>query len=288
MRKSFVFILLLMLPAIDGWSQSEEKISIDEQNNQAIAPFTKFISDIVFYSIEFEGVSVPLILVWLFCGALFCTLYLKFINIRGLPQSIQVLRGKYSNSDHPGEVTHFQALTAAVSGTVGLGNIAGVAVAISMGGPGATFWMIVAGFLGMSTKFAECTLAVKYREIDKHGKVSGGPMYFLKNGLAKKGHRKSGIFLAGLFAVLCFIASFGGGNMFQANQAVAQVVSLPFLQDTFISNNSWFVGLLIAVLVALTIIGGIKSIAKVTSKLVPLMCIIYAVAVAVVLATHFS
>ena len=289
MRKVYIFLLLIIFPVFEGFSQVKVERSIDEKINDTIAPLTKFVSDIVFYSIPFnEQVDIPLILVWLFFGALFCTFYLRFINITGFCKSINVLRGKYSDARQPGEVTHFQALATAVSGTVGLGNIAGVAIAISLGGPGATFWMIIAGFFAMSLKFVECTLSVKYRKISKSGKVSGGPMYFLKEGLSLKGWRKTGSFLGGLFAFLCFIASFGGGNMFQANQAVTQVLSLPFLQETFVEDRSWLVGCVLAILVAITIIGGIKSIAGVTSKLVPAMCIIYLVAVIMVIFTNIT
>ena len=195
-----------------------------------------------------------------------------FINLRGFRHAFELAKGKYDDPNAPGQVTHFQALATAVSGTVGLGNIAGVAVAISLGGAGATFWMIVAGLLGMSSKFVECTLGVKYRTIDSEGRVFGGPMNYLRYGLAKRRNLKGlGKFLAALFAILAIGASFGGGNMFQANQAFAVLDNeIPALQG----NGFWF-GLLLAVLTGFVIIGGIKSIARVTEKIVPLMAIIY-------------
>lgn len=215
--------------------------------------------------------AIPLIVVWLICGALFFTIRMGFINFRGIKQAIDLVRGKFSDPNDEGEVSHFQALTTALSATVGLGNIAGVAVAIVIGGPGATFWMIIAGLLGMASKFTECTLGVKYRHINDKGVVSGGPMYYLSEGLKRKNLGKLGKVLAALFAILCIGASFGGGNMFQANQAFAQVSSkVPLFQD----NGALF-GVILAILVALVILGGIKSIARVTDKIVPFMVAIY-------------
>lgn len=283
----FLFLNVAVLPA--GWSQTTNEKSIDEQINEFVAPVTQAVSDIIFFSLKITNdISIPLILIWLFAGALFFTIYLKFINIRGFRRSLNVVRGKYSDASDPGEVSHFQALATALSGTVGLGNIAGVAIAISLGGPGATFWMILAGFLGMSSKFVECTLAVKYRKVHKDGAVSGGPMYYLKRGFAERGLKKTGAFLAAFFAIMCVGGSFGGGNMFQVNQAVNQALSLPFLQNSFIAGNAWLIGLGIALLVGLTIIGGIKSIARVTEKIVPFMCAIYALAAFFVIGSNIS
>lgn len=215
--------------------------------------------------------SVPLVVVWLILGAITFTVFFKFVNIRGFWHAIQLTRGIYDNPKEPGEVSHFQALTTALSATVGLGNIAGVAVAISIGGPGATFWMIVAGLLGMSSKFTECTLGVKYRKIDENGVVSGGPMYYLRDGLKKKGFKWLGWFLSGLFALLVIGGSLGGGNMFQANQSFSQLTYiLPGLQD----YGAWY-GVILAILVGIVIIGGIKSIAQITDKIVPLMALMY-------------
>lgn len=220
-----------------------------------------------------EPISAPLpiIVVWLIFGAVVFTLYMGFINFRGFKHAIDIVRGKYDNPDDKGEVSHFQALTTALSATVGLGNIAGVAIAIVIGGPGATFWMIVAGLLGMSSKFVECTLGVKYRKIDVFGQVSGGPMYYLYMGLKKRKMKWLGAILSVVFSILVIGGSFGGGNMFQANQAFAQF-SLMFPS---ISNYGFWFGLILAIMVGLVIIGGIKSIARVTDKIVPLMAGIY-------------
>lgn len=215
--------------------------------------------------------SIPLIVVWLILGAIFFTIKMGFINFTGVKQAINLVRGKFSDPKDEGEVSHFQALTTALSATVGLGNIAGVAIAIAVGGPGATFWMIVAGILGMSSKFVECTLGVKYRKISTDGEVSGGPMYYLSEGLKRRNLAKLGKLLAVVFAILCVGASFGGGNMFQANQAFVQVSSkVPMFQD----NGALF-GVILAILVGLVIVGGIKSIARVTDKLVPFMVVVY-------------
>lgn len=214
---------------------------------------------------------IPFVVVWLVLGALFFTIFMKFINIRGFKTSINLIKGKYDDPKHKGEISHFQALTTALSATIGLGNIAGVAIALSIGGPGATFWMILAGLLGMSSKFVECTLSVKYRKIDKNGIVSGGPMYYLSKTFADRNMKILGSILAALFAVLVVIGSFGIGNMFQVNQAFSQfVLFIPALE-----NNGVYFGVIMAILVGIVIIGGIKSIARVTSKIVPFMAIFY-------------
>lgn len=228
--------------------------------------------------------DIPFIVIWLVLGATFFTLRMGFVNIRGFRHSIDLARGKYDDPEAPGQVTHFQALATAVSGTVGLGNIAGVAVAISLGGAGATFWMIVCGLLGMSSKFVECTLGVKYRDILPDGRVFGGPMNYLRYGLEKRNMGGFGKVLAGLFAVLAIGASFGGGNMFQANQSFEQMAGqFPMLQG----NGFWF-GVITAVLVGVVIIGGIKSIARVTGKVVPIMASIYILASLIVIGLNIE
>ncbi len=218
--------------------------------------------------------NIPFIVIWLVLGATFFTLRMGFINIRGFRHSIDLARGKYDDPNAPGQVTHFQALATAVSGTVGLGNIAGVAVAVSVGGAGATFWMIVCGLLGMSSKFVECTLGVKYRDILPDGRVFGGPMNYLRYGLEKRNMRGFGKVLAGMFAILAVGASFGGGNMFQANQAFEQLAG----QFDMLEGNGFWFGIITAILVGVVIIGGIQSIAKVTGKVVPIMASIYILA----------
>jgi len=217
------------------------------------------------------GADVPIVVVWLVFGAVYFTFRMKFINFRGFKHAVELVKGDYDDPNDKGEVSHFQALTTALSATVGLGNIAGVAIAISVGGPGATFWMIVAGLLGMSAKFVECTLGVKYRKLDENGEVSGGPMYYLRDGLAKYNMAGFGKVLAVLFAILCIGGSFGGGNMFQANQAYAQIAG----QFPALAGSGPMFGLILAILVGTVIIGGIKSIANVTEKIVPFMAALY-------------
>jgi len=219
-----------------------------------------------------QRMRIPLIVVWLFAGAVFFTFRMRFINFRGFRLSLLLVRGKLDVEEHQGgEVSHFQALTTALSATVGMGNIAGVAIAIAIGGPGATFWMIVVGLLGMASKFTECTLGVKYREIDENGRVSGGPMYYLKKGLARRGYKKLGTVLSVLFAFMVIGGSVGGGNMIQANQSFAQLALLV----PSAANYGFFFGILMAFLVGIVVIGGIKSIAKVTEKIVPFMALLY-------------
>ena len=251
---------------------------LDEGINAIFAPIAAAIFAVVFYTIPVGfGAQMPAMVLWLTVAAMFFTVYFGFINVRGFGQGYRLIRGDYSNPADTGEVSHFQALATALSGTVGLGNIAGVAIAISVGGPGATFWMIVAGLLGMSSKFAECTLGVKYRRINPDGSVSGGPMYYLSRGIAEQ-HPKLknfGKVLAVVFAICCIGGSIGGGNMFQANQTFQQMLNVTGGEASFLAGKGWMFGLVMAVLVAGVIIGGIQSIAKVTSKLVPIMAILY-------------
>lgn len=224
----------------------------------------------------------PFIVLWLVLGAVFFTIYMKFINLRGIKHAFHLIRGDYDKPGDDGEVSHFQALVTALSGTVGLGNIAGVAVAVSIGGAGATFWMIAAGFLGMSSKFVECTLGVKYRKLNENGEVSGGPMYYLSEGLKRQNKAYLGKVLAVVFAVLCVGGSFGGGNMFQANQSFAQLESVfPVFQ-----GYGFYYGLVIAALVAVVIIGGIKKIASVTDKIVPFMVVVYLMASLIIITAN--
>jgi len=260
----------------------------DQALNDFIQPFTSFYSDVIFTAIPVSGQALPLIVVWLAAGSIFCTVYFRFINIRGFTTALKVVRGDYTKKEDAGEVTHFQALSAALSGTVGLGNIGGVAVAISLGGPGATVWMILVGLLGMSAKFAECTLGVKYRVIHEDGSVSGGPMYYLKQGFAEKRMPKLGMVLAVIFSICCVFASFGGGNIFQISQTVEQFQVVVGDSTNFFTDYRWVFGLGMAILVGLVIIGGIKSIAKVTSKLVPIMCVLYLIAAVSILLGYYE
>ena len=265
-----------------------ESTSLDAQINAVISPISNAIAGFIFYSVEINGTGVPLILVWLVLAAIISTLYFGLIQFRVLGHAIDLVRGKYTDPTAPGQVTHFQALATALSGTVGLGNIAGVAVAVTLGGAGATFWMILAGLMGMATKFCECTLGVKYRNEYADGRVSGGPMYYLSKGFAEKGWGEVGKILAILFAIACIGGAIGAGNMFQANQSFQQVLNVTGGQDSILYGRGWLFGLVLACLVALVIIGGIKSIAQTTSKIVPFMTIIYVGTAIIILLMNFD
>ncbi|NPA67862.1 MAG: amino acid carrier protein [Chlorobi bacterium] len=235
-----------------------------------------------------KTMNIPFVVVWLIFGALFFTVKMNFINFKGFKHAVQLIRGVFDNPDDKGEVSHFQALTTALSATVGLGNIAGVAIAVTLGGPGATFWMIIAGLLGMASKFTEVTLGVKYRNIDKDGQVSGGPMYYLSKGLKKRNLGGLGKILAAIFAVLVIGGSLGGGNMFQANQAFSQLAGkiAPFIPG--IEGYGAYFGVLLAVFVGIVVIGGIKSIANVTEKIVPFMAFLYILAAIIIIGMNIS
>jgi AGCS family alanine or glycine:cation symporter len=268
-------------------------------------PFSDLISSIIFFEV-FDG--APFVIILLVGSALFFSIYFGFPNFRYFLTSINIVRGKYDNIDHhesgspelaidgdikgtiedeskEGEVTHFQALATAVSGTVGNGNIAGVALAIALGGPGATFWMIVCGLLGMSTKFVECTLGVQYRDVDDEGTVYGGPMYYISKGLKERGFVMLGKIAAVLFAIFCIGGSFGGGNAAQSNQATIVIKDLLGIEST---SAGAVIGMILAILVGVIIIGGIKRIASVTEKVVPFMAILYLVACLYIILSNFS
>jgi AGCS family alanine or glycine:cation symporter len=308
MKKYLLSLITFLIPIITF----AQDTTASEQVDAIFQKYTGWFVELIFYEIPFsESFQIPWVLIVLIGGAFYFTIYFKLINFTGFGTAIRVVRGKYEDIEKhgadtlygdvtpneqenlietirddsaDGEVSHFQALTAALSATVGLGNIAGVAVALSIGGPGATFWMIVAGLLGMASKFAECTLGVKFRDVGPDGTVYGGPMYYLKKGLGQKGMGGLGKVLAILFAIFVIGGSFGGGNMFQANQAAAQFVQLFELQGT--SAAIWF-GIAMAIIVAVVIIGGIKRIAKVTEKIVPFMAGIYVLGALVILAANY-
>jgi len=257
--------------------------------NEMLAPISDVASSIVFYGVEItEGVTLPIVLVLLAGTAVFLTLYFKFINLRAFGVAFRTARGKYTDPDAPGQITHFQALSAALSATVGLGNIAGVAVAVGLGGPGATFWMILMGLCGMTTKFAECTLGVKYRRLLKDGTVEGGAMYYLRDGLREIGLGPIGAVLAVLFALFVIGGAFGAGNMFQSNQAFSQFSATFLGVESDVSRGSakLIFGVVLAAMVGLVIIGGIVRIAHVTALLVPFMCAIYVATALVILLTN--
>jgi len=228
--------------------------------------------------------NIPLIVIWLIFGAAFFTVKMGFINFKGIKHSIDLARGKYDDPNAPGKITHFQTMTTAVSATVGLGNIAGVAIAISIGGAGATFWMIIAGILGMASKFVECTLGLKYREINADGKIFGGPMNYLEHGLKKRNMKWLGKSLAVFFAILCIGATMGGGNMFQANQSFEILAG----QFNFMQGKGFYFGLGLALLVGVVIIGGIESIGKVTGRIVPIMAAVYIISAFIVIGVNIE
>ncbi|MCZ6835632.1 MAG: alanine/glycine:cation symporter family protein [Planctomycetota bacterium] len=250
-------------------------MGIDETINQAFAPIAKVFSDIIFFSVSVGGADLQLIVLWLVVGAVFFTFYLRFINIRGFLHALRLVRGDYTHPNDPGEVSHFQALATAISGTVGVGNIAHVAVAISVGGPGAAFWMWVAGVLGMASKFTECTLGVKYRQENPDGSVSGGPMFYMHKGLAERNWPRLGRAMAFYYAICIIIGTLGVGSMFQSNQAFVQFVNVTGGDESFFATRGWLVGLVLAIVVGIVIAGGIRSIASVATKIVPFMALLY-------------
>ncbi len=300
MSKKILSLLLLFAPIL---TFAQEK-GLDEKINDEFMPFATWWENTVLTTVPVGSYNIPIVLILLVLGATWFTIYFGFPGVTKFKLAINTVRGKYDSIDHhsvekvelnvidgdlvdtikdesqDGEVSHFQALATAVSGTVGLGNIAGVAVAIAVGGPGATFWMIVCGLIGMSTKFVECTLGVKYRDVGKDGTVYGGPMYYLKRGLEAQNKAVLGKVLAVIFAVLCVGASFGGGNAFQSNQAAVQIVSMLGIKGGAIG---FVIGIVMAILVGIVIIGGIKRIAKITEKIVPFMAIIYVVAALIII-----
>ena len=254
---------------------------MDRLIDDAMRPLADAASAFVFYSVPLFGADVPLIVLWLVAGGVFFTGYLRFVNVRGFVHAIRVAAGRYRTAEDAGDVSQFQALTTAVSGTVGIGNIAGVAVAISIGGPGATFWLIVSGLLGMSTKFAECTLGVLYRRTNADGSVSGGPMHYLERGLADLGLRRLGRGLGAFYAASMVVGCLGIGSMFQSNQATAIVVDVT--GSDLLAENAWLVGTALALFVGLVIVGGIRSIANTTARLVPAMALLYVVSALVII-----
>ena len=289
-NKYTISFLLIMISQL---IHAKER-GLDERINEAFTPIANWWEGLILHN--FPGTEIPTIIFLLVGGALFFTVYFGFVNIRHFPTAINTVRGKYDTLDNnkksdsdidnkEGEVSHFQALATAVSGTVGNGNIAGVALAIAVGGPGATFWMIFCGLLGMSTKFVECTLGVKYRDVGSDGTVYGGPMYYLTKGLKERGFIKLGKVLAVIFAFLCIGASFGGGNAAQSNQAAMQLVSSFGMTG---GSARTIIGLIMMVLVGVIIIGGIKRIASVTEKIVPLMALIYILACIYIIVSNIS
>jgi len=292
MRKTAAAFLFFLLIGISFASAAQA--SIDSSIDKKFQPVSEKVQSVVFYSVTvFEGTdaerNVPLILAWLVVASIFFTFYFGFVNLRMFGHSIALLRGKHDKEEGgDGQINRFQALATSLSGTVGLGNIAGVAVAISVGGPGAMLWMMMMGFFGMSTKFTECALAVKFRHKNPDGSFSGGPMYYITDGFAEKGKDWGtlGKWMAAFFAVCCIGGAMGGGNMFQANQSFQQFLNITGGEESFFYGKGWIYGTVLAFLVGLVIIGGIKSIARVTSKVVPLMAVVYITAGLIIIMMH--
>ncbi|WP_298548353.1 alanine/glycine:cation symporter family protein [uncultured Aquimarina sp.] len=304
MKRILLSILALTIPFITFAQETTEK-GLDQKIDEAFQPVSDFFSNVIFFEV-FAG--APFVIILLVLSAIFFTIYFGFPNIRYFAKAINVVRGKYDDVEghslgdpdaavdgdirdtirdesKEGEVSHFQALATAVSGTVGNGNIAGVALAIALGGPGATFWMIICGLLGMSTKFVECTLGVQYRDVGEDGTVYGGPMYYLSKGLKERGFATLGKIAAVIFAIFCIGGSFGGGNAAQSNQATIVLKELMGLES---AGAGTIIGVILAILVGIIIIGGIKRIASVTEKVVPLMAVMYILACLYIIFSNFS
>lgn len=286
-------LAIAALVALPGFAVAQPADSLEQapptlaqRVDGVFSQIVDLMASVLFYDF---GSGMPLVVVWLIVGAVFFTFRMGFINVRAFRHAIEIVRGKYDDPNEKGEVTHFQALTSALSGTVGLGNIAGVTIAVSTGGPGAVFWMLVAGFFGMTSKFVECTLGQMYRRVKPNGRVAGGPMEYLGSGLADLGLPRLGKVMGILFAVLCIGGCLGGGNMFQANQSFSLIsATVSDMTGADLSGFSWAYGLILALLVGVVIVGGIKRIGRATSKIVPLMCGIYVLASLFVIATHAS
>lgn len=255
--------------------QQASAMNIDKFMDKNIAPISDKIASLIFYPIHFFGTDVPIIIFWILLAGLFFTIYLRVVPIWGFVHAFKVVFSPKKAGDGSGEVSSFQALMTALSGTIGLGSIAGVAIAISMGGPGAAFWIVIGSLLGMSLKFVEAALAVRYRRFNLDGSISGGPMYYMTHGLTRKKLRWLGQPLAVIFAILCICGGVTGGNMIQINQATEELVTVTGGASSIFANIHWLIGVLMAILVASIIIGGIKSIVKVTEKIVPLKIFVY-------------
>jgi alanine or glycine:cation symporter, AGCS family len=274
--------LLFSLPALASAA------TFDQQVESVIRPLANGLANVVFYKVDMFGQAFPLIVLWLAVAAVFFTFYMGFINIRGFGLAVRHVRGHFHNPKARGEISHFQAVATAISGTVGIGNIGGVAVAIVIGGPGAAFWLIVAGFLSMSTKLVECTLGVKYRKHNADGSVSGGPMYYLERYLADRGAPRWGKCLGGFYALSLVIGCLGIGNMFQSNQAYVQFVVITGGEQSFFADKGWLFGLAIAAAVGAVIIGGIRSIARVAGHVVPFMAVLYVISAVIIIAMSYE
>ncbi len=294
MAKNIFYRLALMLAALMFSPTGAFAASIDEKIDKYFAPFSDVFSSIVFYPANIAGVKIPVVILFLLISSIVATFYFRWIGIWGFKHSLKQIFGKKktefneSHNSKYGEVSSFGALATALSGTVGLGNIASVAIAISVGGPGAMFWMCVGAIFGMALKFCEVTLSLKYRRFNADGSVSGGPMFYIAHGLTRKGFRWLGQPLATFFALMCIPGALSGGCMFQANQATKQFIDITGGENSIFFAHSWVIGLIIAILVGLVILGGIKSIANVTSKVVPFMCGLYIIVSLIIICVNIT
>lgn len=283
MYKILFFILALSFSV----QQQCYALNIDATLDKYVAPVSDKIASWIFYPIPVAGTEVPIIIFWILFAGIFFTIYLRGIAIWGFKHAIDILRKPPEKDDENGEVSSFQALATALSGTIGLGSIAGVAIAISLGGPGAAFWIFVGSIFGMSLKFVEASLAVKYRRFNPDGSISGGPMHYMAHGLTRKKMRWLGQPLSVIFAVLCICGGLTGGNMIQINQATQQIVNITGGENSILFGQNWVIGLTVAIIVGLIIVGGIKGIAKVTEKVVPFMCALYIISGLIVICANF-
>ena len=284
--KRFLIALLTLLFNI----QQASAFNVDQFMDKHIAPVSDAVANVIFFPIKIGSSEVPVIIFWILFAGIFFTLYFKGVSIWGLKHAIDVVTkpADKNSSDSNGEVSSFQALATALSGTIGIGSIAGVAISLSVGGPGAAFWIFAGAILGMSIKFVEASLAVKYRRFNLDGTVSGGPMHYIAHGLTRKKMRWLGQPLSVIFAILCIGGGISGGNMIQINQSAHQLVFITGGEHSFLNGYTWVFGLLVAILIGLVVVGGIKSIAKVTTVLVPTMCLLYIVSGLIVICANIT
>ena len=282
--KRFFTMLFTMFSTL----QSAQAMNVDAFMDKHVAPVSDAVARLIFFPIKICGYDVPIIIFWILIAGFFFTIYYKGISVWGFKHAIDVIRKPAEkNVDGCGEVSSFQALATALSGTIGIGSIAGVAISISIGGPGAAFWIFAGALLGMSIKFVEATLAVKYRRVNLDGSISGGPMHYIAHGLTRKKMRWLGQPLSVVYAILCIGGGITGGNMIQINQTAHQMVFITGGEHSFLQGFTWVVGLIVAILIGMVIVGGIKSIAKVTTILTPTMCIMYIVSGLIVIFANF-
>ena len=284
MKKFLMMLFTTMLMTL----QSAQAMNVDEFMDKHVAPISDAVAKLIFFPINICGNNVPLIIFWVLIAGFFFTFYFKGISVWGFKHALDVVaKPAEKHNDGCGEVSSFQALATALSGTIGIGSIAGVAISISIGGPGAAFWIFAGALLGMSIKFVEATLAVKYRRFNLDGSVSGGPMHYIAHGLTRKKMRWLGQPLSVLYAILCIGGGITGGNMIQINQTAHQIVFITGGSHSIFHGYTWLIGLVAAVLIGMVIVGGIKSIAKVTTILTPTMCLLYIVSGLIVIFANF-